>query len=135
MKIGEKIFYLRTRNNCSQEELAFSLGVSRQTISKWELGLSIPDTDKIVDISNYLQVSTDFLLKDNYGIDNLNNLDRVVIRFMNSARDMDDISTKLLEMTRDGIIDDIEKKELKNFIQSMDNVINVVDELKNLLNL
>ena len=50
MTIGEKIQQLRKTNNLSQEQLAEKLAVSRQAISKWELG-SIPDTDKIIQLS------------------------------------------------------------------------------------
>ena len=48
MKIGEKIYSLRKKHNLSQEELANELNVSRQTVSKWEVGESCPDFDKIV---------------------------------------------------------------------------------------
>ena len=44
--------------------MANQLNVSRQTLSKWELGISTPETDKIVQISEYFNVSTDYLLKD-----------------------------------------------------------------------
>ena len=64
MKFGEKIYQLRKDNRMSQEELAARLAVSRQSISKWELGESMPDTENIVQLSRLFEVSTDFLLKD-----------------------------------------------------------------------
>ena len=64
MNLNQKITQLRNDNNWSQEELAEKLNVSRQSVSKWESGQSKPDLDKIVVLSNILDVSTDYLLKD-----------------------------------------------------------------------
>lgn len=66
MTLGEKIFDLRKRSGWSQEELAEKCEVSRQSVSKWESGQSVPDLDKILMISNIFQVSTDYLLKEDY---------------------------------------------------------------------
>lgn len=65
MKVNEKIYNLRKKHNLSQEELADKLNVSRQTISKWELGESTPDFDKIVPICELFQITTEELLRDN----------------------------------------------------------------------
>ena len=62
--ISEKIQSLRKSNMLSQEQLAEKLQVSRQAISKWELGETIPETEKIVLISRLFSVSIDYLLKD-----------------------------------------------------------------------
>lgn len=64
MKINEKIYSLRKQHNLSQEELADKLNVSRQTISKWELGESCPDFDKIVPLCEVFDITTEELLKD-----------------------------------------------------------------------
>lgn len=64
MKLEEKITLLRKRSGWSQEELAFRLDVSRQAVSKWEMGSSIPDLDKIIKMSELFSVTTDYLLKD-----------------------------------------------------------------------
>lgn len=64
MKINEKIYNLRKEHNLSQEELADKLNVSRQTISKWELGESCPDFDKIVPLCELFDISTEELLRD-----------------------------------------------------------------------
>lgn len=64
MIVGEKIALLRKKNNYSQEDLANELEISRQSVSKWESGNSIPDLDKIVKMSSLFGVSTDYLLKD-----------------------------------------------------------------------
>ena len=57
MTIGEKIFYIRTERGISQEALAEQLGVSRQSVSKWELGESVPILDKISAICSYFGIS------------------------------------------------------------------------------
>jgi len=64
MILAEKIMTLRKKNGWSQEELAGKLGVSRQSVSKWESGMSIPELDKILLLGEVFEVSTDFLLKD-----------------------------------------------------------------------
>jgi len=64
MLLSEKIMSLRKRNGWSQEELAQQLGVSRQSVSKWESMASMPDIQKIMTMSELFGVSTDYLLKD-----------------------------------------------------------------------
>ena len=64
MTLGEKIFNLRTEKGFSQETLGEKLGVSRQSVSKWETDQSVPELDKIVAISEVFGVSTDYLLKE-----------------------------------------------------------------------
>lgn len=64
MILADKIIDLRKKNGWSQEELASQLGVSRQSVSKWESGQSIPDLDRILKMSTIFGVSTDYLLKD-----------------------------------------------------------------------
>lgn len=64
MNIGEKIYNLRQEKGWSQDELAEKLSVSRQSVSKWESGKTLPDSDKIILLSGLFSVSTDFLLID-----------------------------------------------------------------------
>ena len=68
MTIGERLLNLRKEKNISQEELADILGVSRQTISKWELDQTTPDFDKLVPLCEYFGITSDELLtgKKNY---------------------------------------------------------------------
>lgn len=63
MEVSEKILKLRKANNLTQEELAEKLDVSRQSISKWESGQTIPELEKLVVLSEVFQVTTDYLLK------------------------------------------------------------------------
>ena len=64
MILADKIVSLRKKAGWSQEDLAEKLGVTRQSVSKWEGAQSIPDMDKVVQMSRLFGVSTDFLLKD-----------------------------------------------------------------------
>lgn len=63
MNLSEKLIQLRKANNMTQEELADKINVSRQSISKWELGQAIPELEKLVSLSEIFSVSTDYLLK------------------------------------------------------------------------
>ena len=64
MSLSEKIILLRKRNGWSQEELAERLNVSRQSVSKWESAQSVPELDKILQLSSLFGVTTDYLLKE-----------------------------------------------------------------------
>lgn len=63
MNISNRIQNLRKLKGISQEELADKIGVSRQSVSKWESEQSIPDIDKIIIMSDYFNVTTDYILK------------------------------------------------------------------------
>ena len=65
MTISEKIIHLRITAKMNQEELAKALKVTRQSISKWELGTSLPQVDKVLEICKLFDVSADDLLNDN----------------------------------------------------------------------
>ena len=60
--LGKKLYELRKKHGLSQEELAERLGVSRQAVSKWECGESLPDTDNLITISKIYGVSLDELV-------------------------------------------------------------------------
>lgn len=64
MRLEGKIMLLRKQKGWSQEQLAEQLGISRQSVSKWESGASVPDLDKIIKLSQIFDVSTDYLLKE-----------------------------------------------------------------------
>ena len=63
MNLAQRIQSLRKQKGLSQENLAHELGVSRQAVSKWESEQAYPDLDKIILISDYFHVSSDYLLK------------------------------------------------------------------------
>ena len=62
MDISEKILQLRKAKGFTQEELAEKLNVSRQSVSKWESGQSVPELEKLVTLCEVFQVSADYLL-------------------------------------------------------------------------
>lgn len=64
MNLSEKLYSLRKKSGLSQEQLAEQLNVSRQAISKWESGTAVPETEKLIAISKYFNVSMDYLVKD-----------------------------------------------------------------------
>lgn len=64
MNLADKIIMLRKKRGWSQEELAERMGVTRQSISKWEGAQSVPELEKIIAMSELFGVSTDFLLKN-----------------------------------------------------------------------
>ena len=68
MSIGERLYNLRKERNLSQEDLANELGVSRQTISKWETGESSPDFDKIIPICDFFGITSDELISGKQNI-------------------------------------------------------------------
>ncbi|MBD5082662.1 MAG: helix-turn-helix transcriptional regulator [Clostridiales bacterium] len=63
MTIADRILELRKAKGISQEQLADCIGVSRQAVSKWESEQSIPDLDKVIIMSDFFEVTTDYLLK------------------------------------------------------------------------
>lgn len=73
MILADKIISLRKKSGWSQEELAQQLGVTRQSVSKWEGAQSVPDMDKILQMSRLFGVSTDYLLKDEIEAEEKNN--------------------------------------------------------------
>lgn len=83
MNLGERIFELRKKSGLSQEELAEKLGVSRQSVSKWESGNVMPDIDKALAMCELFGVSTDYLLTGKSDADdslnNNNTVDEIII--------------------------------------------------------
>ena len=62
MKFNEKLIELRKKQGLSQEELGYKLNVTRQTVSKWELGQTTPEMDKLVELSKLFNISIDELI-------------------------------------------------------------------------
>lgn len=69
MNLPNKIILLRKKNGWSQEDFAEKLDVSRQAISRWENGTALPDAQNILQISKLFNVTTDYLLNDDYESD------------------------------------------------------------------
>lgn len=68
MSLGDKLAKLRKDNNYTQEQIADLLGVSRQSVSKWESDIAYPETDKLIKLGELYNCSMDYLLKD--GVEN-----------------------------------------------------------------
>jgi len=62
IKIGEKISELRNKQGLTQSALARCLGVTRSSVNAWEMSISYPSIEKIIDIAQFFHVSTDYLL-------------------------------------------------------------------------
>ena len=71
MSIGINIQKLRMNNGLTQEQFAEKLGVSRQSISKWEIGQSLPEIDKVVLMSKLFSIGTNEILLEDYDIKRL----------------------------------------------------------------
>lgn len=69
MNLPDKIIKHRKSNGWSQEEFAEKLNVSRQAVSRWENGSALPDAQNILQISRLFDVTTDYLLNDDYESD------------------------------------------------------------------
>lgn len=63
MTLGERLFMYRNKVNMSQEKLAEEIGVTRQTISKWETDQSMPDFDKIEPLCEVFKITPDELIR------------------------------------------------------------------------
>lgn len=70
MNIADRIQSLRKIKGVSQEELADKIGVTRQAVSKWESEQSTPDIEKVILLSDYFDVTTDYLLKGLESVEN-----------------------------------------------------------------
>jgi transcriptional regulator with XRE-family HTH domain len=130
MHFSEKITLLRNNAGYSQELLAEKLNISRQSVSKWELGITLPDTEKIIAISDLFNVSIDFLLKESSVAHNSDDLDRVVFKFLGSAQEIDSISKSLIDIMQDGVIDQKEQGQMTEIISTLDNLTRIINEIK-----
>lgn len=130
MKFSEKLYKLRMQAGYSQEDLAAKLEVSRQAVSKWEMGVALPETNKLLEIGKFFGVSIDYLLKEGLQMDADEGLDRLVLKFLGYAQDMDNLSKELVDILKDGVIDDNEKARMKSIIVALDTVAEVIGEIK-----
>ena len=92
MTFGERLYELRNKNNLSQEELAEVLDVSRQSISKWENDKAYPEMTRLLFMSDYFDVSLDYLMR---GIKKENNEEKV------TADDADKNSVQFIPKSKD----------------------------------
>ena len=134
MDFSQKLLNLRTQSGYSQEALAEKLNVSRQAISKWELGTTLPETEKVIAISDFFKVSLDYLLRGHIRMDSDESLDRMVLRFLGSAQDMENIAEELIDIMQDGIIDEKERVRVEAIIDTLDSIAEIISEIKKKMN-
>jgi transcriptional regulator with XRE-family HTH domain len=84
MEFNKKLYDLRKKKGISQEELANEVNVTRQTISKWELGESTPDMEKMIALSNYFDITLDELVLGRKPSLEENNKETAVTKIMNN---------------------------------------------------
>lgn len=108
MILAEKIMSLRKQKGLSQEELAEQLGVSRQSVSKWESASSIPDIQKIMKMSEIFQVTTDYLLRDE--LEDINSANIKSETSNNYIEDSDDKVTRTINLEEATTYIDLVKK-------------------------
>ena len=90
MNLGEKIFSLRKKNNLSQEELAEKVGVTRQTISKWELEETMPDINQAKKLSELFNISLDELTN--------NDISSILVEKVSNTEKLAGIIIKILKV-------------------------------------
>lgn len=127
--LAEKISLLRRQAGMTQAALAERLEVSRQTVSKWELGTAQPELDKLAAISELFRVSTDYLLKERSAREPLS-LDRLALRFLGCAQDLDAVSGELVRILRDGVIDETEDPKVREIVGRLDELSRTVETLR-----
>lgn len=88
MKLPDKIIKLRKEHGWSQEDFAEKLNVSRQSISRWENGTALPDAQNVLQISKLFNVTTDYLLNDDY------ESDCDIPAVQNAAKETEDLFSK-----------------------------------------
>lgn len=134
MNFAEKLSNLRIQNGYSQEGLAEKLYVSRQAVSKWEVGTTLPETDKLIAISEFFNVSIDYLLKENVKLNYDESLERIVIKFLKAAWEMDEISQKLVCIMKDGVIDKEEREQMLCISEALEEISVIIEEVKHRMN-
>ena len=101
MKFAYKLQELRKGSGMSQEEFAELLGVSRQSVSKWESGKGYPEIDKLIFISNYFNTSLDLLLKDTSNCEDSSS----ILKDSQSVKSSNSTPRKTIKLTKPEDID------------------------------
>jgi len=114
----DKIYELRKKSGMSQEELSYEVGVSRQTISKWESNSMKPNLDSIKSLSSIFKVPLDYLINDeinsivaadsiSFSDDSIEKSDNAIEKLDDSVQESDNVVEKensKIYIKRDGII-------------------------------
>ncbi len=104
MAFNNKLYFLRKQKGLSQDELGGKLNVSRQTISKWELGETTPELEKLIALGDFFEISLDELVMD--------------------VKEKESIKTEPLVMNRfETIIDSIDQEKVKMYTKKIFKVV------------
>ncbi|MDW5473836.1 helix-turn-helix transcriptional regulator [Limosilactobacillus reuteri] len=105
MEFAKQLKKLRTDKGLSQEDIAQKIHVTRQAVSRWEAGSSVPDLEAAVQLAAFFDVSLDWLVLDKQPADNVTNQD--ILNAVNELRDdIDDLSNDIDDLSND--IDDLD---------------------------
>ena len=130
MTFAEKFYSLRKEAGLSQEECAENIGVSRQAISRWEMGTATPDMQNLLAISKLFSVSTDYLIRDdidNRSADTETSSSNYLIRDEIDDKKADTQKSSPEETTAH------EKKKTKTYSAAKNTIINILIKLPSLL--
>ncbi|MBY6796935.1 helix-turn-helix transcriptional regulator [Clostridium botulinum] len=107
MAFSNKLYSLRKQKGLSQDELGIKLNVSRQTISKWELGETTPELEKLIALGDFFEISLDELVMD--------------------VKAKESIKTESLVMNRfETIIDSIDRENVKMYTKKISKIVLII---------
>ena len=110
--LNEKIVYYRKKNMLTQEELAYQLNVSRQTVTKWETGTIYPNIEYLIKLSNLFGVSIDYLVKEDDCFVIKGQLVEKLFK-MTKVENEEALNRFLRKLTRMGVDTELEKLGIK----------------------
>lgn len=128
MTFAEKFYSLRKEAGLSQEECAENIGVSRQAISRWEMGTATPDMQNLLAISKLFSVSTDYLIRDdidNRSTDTETSSSDYLIR--------DEIDDKKADIPKSSPEETATHEKKKTYSAAKNTIINILIKLPSLL--
>ena len=136
MNFAEKISNLRKDNNMTQEQLSEILGVSRQSVSRWESGIAFPETDKLLQLSKLFNCTLDYLLKDDVTDIQANTIETKEIIVYKKQDKLNNIliavfSIVLLALITLSVLLMVENNKLKSNSQNSGVIEETNDDLKN----
>ena len=123
MLLNEKITIIRKMNNLTQEDFAEELGVSRQAVSKWETGTSVPDVQLLLRIADFYNLTLDQLVRDDFDLP-ISDLDKKKIT--------DDFSEKS-SVSIDEYLGKVCDVSMNSFRYSVIRNVKIVGSYKNLI--
>lgn len=115
--IGEKIRELRKSKKISQEELAFQIGVSRQTIHKWEAGDARPGTDNLKSLSEFFKVSSDYFINGSATVEEIAVVGEAITVQEIAAVDMTTADEEVITTVENiAVVDSRQKQKTKKYL-------------------